>query len=97
MRAPILCGSQDTGKNTLGFQEIERAFSSSFSLTAKQRPEAAGEVPQAAVPEQRGGEMQPGMKTFGPNISSILTSQGQNGLADLWPLGTFTPDQPSGK
>lgn len=52
---------------------------------------------QAAVPEQRGREMQQGMKTLELNISSISAFKGQSGSADLGPLGTFTPDQSSGK
>lgn len=58
---------------------------------------AVGKVLSATVPEQRSGEIQQGMKAFGPNISSISASKGQSGLADLWLLGTFTSDQPPGK
>lgn len=59
--------------------------------------EAAGKVLEAAVPEQRGGEIQQRIKTFGLKHSSISGFKGQNGLADLWPLGTFMPDEPLGK
>lgn len=51
----------------------------------------------ATIQEQRSGEIQQGMKTSGPNISSMSASKGQSGLADLWLLGTFIPDQPWGK
>lgn len=67
---PLSMDLKDSGRNRPAFSETETAFSSSILLKGRDT-EAASKGLWATVPEQRSGEIQQRMKTFGPNISSI--------------------------
>lgn len=74
----------------------ERAFSSSFTLSERQgnwgsRYSAIGCCPRAERWKNAARNENIWAKTF-----QEFQHQGSSGLADLWPLGTFTPGQKTG-